>query len=69
MAKRKPAGETGILARETFGEFSRYRLDTFRDRFGSTVFFVADAERLDDLGLPAIIRQCATRNEALAGLK
>lgn len=58
-----------ILDRRLFGPFSRYRLDKCRDRFGNIVYLVADAERLDELtGLPAIIRQKSTEEEAIAGL-
>ena len=59
-----------ILSRRMFGEFSRYRLDVCRDRFGNTVYMVADAERLDPLtGLLEIIRQASTEAEAVDGLE
>ena len=54
--------------KEFFGEFSRYAAFQVATRFGDTQWFVTDAERLDDLGLPAVIRQAASRAEALAGL-
>jgi len=58
-----------ILCSRTFGRFSRYRLDVCRDRFGRTVYMVADAERSDpETGLPAIIRQADTAAEILTDL-
>lgn len=59
-----------ILSSKTFGEFNRYRLDTFRTRFGTLGYFVADAERIDPAtGRPAIIRQSDTAEAAVAGLR
>ena len=58
-----------ILRSMTFGPFRRYRLDVCRDRFGSTVYLVLDAERPDATGLPSIIRQEATEEAARKGLE
>ncbi len=58
-----------VLSSETFGEFSRYCLVHCIDRFGNEGYMVEDAEVLDELtGLPAVIRQEPTKEEALRGL-
>jgi hypothetical protein len=51
-----------------FGEFSRYRLDECRSRFGNIVYMVFDAERPDGAGLATLIRHENTREAAMAGL-
>ena len=58
-----------ILSSRLFGEFSRYKLDKCRTRFGTVVYMVSDAETPDPItGLPQIIRQAATEEEAIKGL-
>jgi hypothetical protein len=70
----KDKAERGIamtfttLKRKTFGRFARYQLVKCRTRFGDIVYFVNDAERPDEYGLPTTIRQAATAEEAVAGL-
>ena len=60
---------TPVVSSRTFGEFSRYRLDVMRSRFGTLTYLVADAERLDPVtGGPAIIRQADSEAEAVSGL-
>ena len=61
--------KTGIINHGTFGELSRYKLTSMVDRFGNNVWFVADADKIDELtGLPVIIRQTTTKEDALSGL-
>lgn len=57
-----------ILSRTFFGEFSRYRLDECRSRFGNIVYMVFDAERVDGAELAQLIRHENTREAALFGL-
>ena len=58
-----------ILSSILFGDFSRYKLVEFQTRFGDVEWQVSDAETVDELtGMPAIIRQCDTREEAIQGL-
>jgi hypothetical protein len=57
-----------ILSRETFGPASRYELQEFLGRDGSTTWFVLDAEQVDEVtGGPKVIRQSATKLVALEG--
>jgi len=56
------------LSRSYVGQASRYLVEEVRTRFGDVVWFVSDAEVLDDVHLPSVIRQAATREEALRGL-
>jgi hypothetical protein len=51
-----------------FGEYDRYKAQAFHTRFEGIEWQVTDAETLDDLGLPAIIRQEPTFEQAVAGL-
>ena len=59
----------------TFGPFHRYSVAPVncRDYNGfppsRLSWFVYDAEVIDELGYPAVIRQAATLDEALAGLE
>ncbi|MBE3126175.1 MAG: hypothetical protein IMZ57_11035 [Acidobacteria bacterium] len=63
-------GKFEILDRTTFGEFNRYRIDRCRDRFGSIVYLVLDAEREDPvIGGPLCIRQSGSFEVAIAGLE
>jgi hypothetical protein len=65
----KECDEFVILSSRLFGEFSRYKLDKCRTRFGDIVYMVMDAETPDPItGLPQIIRQAATEEEAIKGL-
>ncbi len=61
-----------ILARSPiFGSASRYRMERIRDRFGSLVWFVFDAETPDPTGdeyTPGIVRQESDLSAALRGL-
>jgi hypothetical protein len=68
MATSSDLSRVRTLSSVVFGECSRFRLDEFRTRFGTTEWFVMDAERPDTMGFPSVIRQAATRAEALAGL-
>jgi hypothetical protein len=52
-----------------FGECSRYALFAVHTRGDSVQWFVADAESADDMGLPRIVRQAATPEQAVAGLQ
>jgi hypothetical protein len=61
----------GRLASEKvlFGECSRYALYAVHTRGDDVQWFVADAESVDDMGLPRIIRQANTPEQAVAGLQ
>jgi hypothetical protein len=50
-----------------FGEFSRYAVWPAHSRFDRLHWFVSDAEVIDDLGSPAIIRQGDSLREVLEG--
>jgi hypothetical protein len=52
-----------------FGEFSRYALFAVHTLGDAVQWFVADAEDQDDRGLPRIVRQAASPEEAVAGLQ
>lgn len=53
---------------ETFGPFSRFAVFPIHTRFDAVTWIVTDAERIDDLGLAAVIRQEPTKALAMAGL-
>ena len=53
--------------KQFFGGCSRYAVAPVHTRFDAVEWFVWDAEQ-DDGGLPAVIRQAATLDEALRGL-
>lgn len=50
------------------GEFGRYRVYPVHTRFDAVQWFATDADRLDSAGLPAVVRQCRTFADAVAGL-
>ena len=52
----------------TFGDLSRYAIAAVHTRFDAVEWFVWDAERMDDLGMPSVIRQAASFEDAVAGL-
>lgn len=54
--------------KEFFGEFKRYAIAPVHTRFDSVMWFVWDAEVVDDLGYATVIRQSWTKEEALKGL-
>jgi len=60
-----------ILTKTVFGPNSRYRLESWVTRDGTVVWAVLDAELPDPLfpELMAIVRQCDTVGEALAGIE
>lgn len=55
-------------AKVLFGENSRFAAFAVHTRFESVQWFVADAERPDDLGLASVIRQEPTFDAAVRGL-
>jgi hypothetical protein len=60
--------------RHYFGEFNRYSVFAVHTRFDVVQWFVTDAESVTDAQvrageLPAVIRQEATREAAMAGLQ
>lgn len=63
-----PTRKAHILHAVRFGDFGRFLLTAILDRFGDVWFHVTDAENIDELGLPALIRQSPTASAALAGL-
>lgn len=58
-----------ILSSATFGPFRRYKLEVCRSRFDTLVYFVTDAEQLDEYDMPDVIRLSESDDEALAGLE
>jgi len=61
----------GSLAarKELFGEWKRYAVYPVHTRFDAVQWFVADAFALDEAGMPEIIRQAATKEEAMKGVE
>jgi len=58
-----------ILHIRFFGEFSRYHLTKQLNRFGEMIYFVQDANKIDELtGLPEIIRQGNSESEVVKDL-
>ena len=51
-----------------FGDFSRYAVAPVHTRFDAVEWFVWDAHRLDDAGLPEVIRQAESFGDAVLGL-
>lgn len=62
-------GKFEIRRKTYFGPWGRYALHECVDRFGDDVFMVLDAEIPDETGLPGIIRQASTKEEAMRGLE
>lgn len=61
----------GSLAtpKQFFGEHNRYAVAAVNTRFDAVQWFVWDAEKADPLtGLADVIRQTATKEEAVHGL-
>lgn len=54
--------------KQLFGDNSRYAVAPIHTRFDAVEWFVWDADRLDKQGIPEVIRQAATLDEALRGL-
>lgn len=50
---------------ETFGAGDRFALYPVHTRFDAVCWFAVDREEIDDLGLPMVLAQQATRREAL----
>lgn len=62
------AGERASGA-EMFGPWGRYRIEARHTRFEAVEWHVTDAEAIDqETGLPSVIRQAATQEEARKGL-
>jgi len=55
--------------KEFFGEYSRYAVAAIHTRFGDVQWFVWDAMSLDEIGLPSVIRQAATKEDAINGIE
>lgn len=51
----------------TFGEFSRFAVYPVHTRSDRVTWFVTDAERTDEFGLPSVIRQASTFLGATVG--
>lgn len=60
----------GMLAdrKRLFGGYSRYAVAPVHTRFDAVQWFVWDAEAVDGNGMPSVIRQEATLQDALRGL-
>lgn len=70
MLRNDPT-KAGQLAgrKRLFGDYSRYAVFPVYTRFEAVEWFVADAFEEDpETGLPAVIRQEATEEAAVAGL-
>ena len=70
--KNDPAKAGQLAARKrTFGDFSRYAVAPVHTRFDAVQWFVWDAMSpwQDGTGLPAVIRQAVSLDEAMRGLK
>lgn len=75
MAKSKTLRNDPTLAgqlagrKRLFGDYHRYAVFPVHTRFDAVEWFVADAFVTDEVtGLPAVIRQAATEEAAVAGL-
>ena len=69
--KNDPAKKGQLAARKRlFGPYSRYAVAPIHTRFDAVEWIVWDAENpwMDASGLPGIIRQAATLEDALHGL-
>ena len=51
-----------------YSGLSRYKATPIHTRFDAVEWFVTDAEQEDELGLPLVVRQAATLEEAKTGL-
>ena len=60
--------QAGRLAssKRCFGINSRYAIAAVHTRFDDVEWFVWDADLTDDLGMPAVVAQAATHDEAIA---
>jgi hypothetical protein len=64
--------QSGRLAtrKELFGDHERYAIAAVHTQFDAVCWVVWDAEDMnEELGVPKIIRQAPTKDEALAGFK
>ena len=61
------AGQRASRSRVS-GEFSRFATFAVHTRFEAVQWFTTDAETLDALGMPSVIRQAASFGEAVATL-
>jgi len=63
--------DINIMTKTIFGPFSRYSLESWVTRDGSVVWAVLDVEERDPLfpEMAAIVRQCDTVGQALAGFE
>lgn len=57
-----------ISPKVIFGICSRYAVYAVRTRWNTITWFVDDAEQYDGLGLPEVIRQAESFEEAVDGL-
>lgn len=55
--------------KQLFGAYSQYAVAPVHTRFDAVEWFVWDADRLDKHGLPEVIRQAPTLDEAISGLR
>lgn len=71
MTIRNDPSRKGQLAapKRLFGEYNRYAVGPVHTRFEAIEWMVWDADETDPVTLgPAVIRQAATEDEAVAGL-
>ncbi len=69
--KNNPDKKGQLAARKRFfGDHSRYAVAPVHTRFDAVQWFVWDAENpwLDETGLPSVIRQASSLEEAINGL-
>ena len=66
LIKNNPEKRGQLAAKKKlFGEHSRYAVAPIHTRFDAVEWFVWDAEIINSDGLPEIIRQAATEQEAI----
>ena len=54
--------------KELFGPDNRFAIAPVHTRFDAVQWFVWDAEILDHMGMPEVIRQESTKEDALKGV-
>jgi hypothetical protein len=48
------------------GDYNRYKVVAIHTRFDAVTWFVLDALRVDEQGLPAVVGQCDTKESAVS---
>ena len=67
--KNEPLKKGALASKRVFfGPFSRFCVYAVHTRFSDVCWFVRDSERIDELGMPEVIRQEPTFELAIAGI-